>query len=110
MASAAGRRGDTRREPAFSEAYELERSMLEGLLNISLADRTQDVDFLKSYRSKLAKKTRKVEATGVRLCQLRVGRHNDIVPLERDLAVMRGRSEVKRTEVDGLLVRMGVCG
>ena len=66
MASAAGRRGDTRREPELAEAYDIEKSMLNGLLAAALREHTS-VQFFKSFKRKLSKTLKKLEVTGTRL-------------------------------------------
>ena len=108
MAAAAGGRGDTRREPAVAEEYEMKKLTFYGLMDLSLRSRVQDVDFVKSYRTKLIKKLRKLELLGKRLLSLCASRHSERTLIQSDLAELRERGERRINEVDSLLVSMGV--
>ena len=107
MAAAAGRRGDTRREPELAEAYDIEKSMFNGLLAVSLRERSS-VQFFKSYRVKLFKKLAKLEQIGARLLKLSESRRSEYVLMQSDLTMLRAKGEAKVNEVDSLLVSMGV--
>ena len=108
MASAGGRRGDTRREPELAEAYDIEKSMLNGRFAVALRERSS-VQFFKSFRVKLLKKLTKLEVIGTRLLKLCEDRRSDFTLIQRDLDMLRERGEAKKNEVDSLLMELGVC-
>ena len=108
MAASAGLRGDTRREPELTEAYNLEKTIYYGMIAIPLSEHAS-VSFFKGLRNKLFKKLTKIENLGEKILKLLESRHSEYVLMQSDMTMLRAKGEAKVNEVDSLLVSMGVC-
>ena len=108
MASAAGRRGDTRIEPDVRRDYQTEKAALRNLIvDVPLAENNR-LDFLRDYKKNLKRQTRKFNRLGTRLQDLLKGRYEELEEVMVEVERMNGSVEVKREICDNLLRYHGV--
>ena len=109
MASAAGLRGDQRREYDVLQDYELQKAELNGLLSFNIsANHTRNARFLLGFGQKLSRRFSKVDRLGLHLCQLYRDRANDNALIADEVELLRSVFGHKIAEVRELLTNLGV--
>ena len=109
MASAAGLRGDQRREYDVLQDYELRKAEINGLLAIDVhANHTRNARFLLGFGQKLNRRFSRVEQLGLQLRSLYRDRANDNALIADEVELLRSVFGHKIAEVRELLTNLGV--
>ena len=109
MTSAAGRRGDQRREYEVLQDYELRKAELNGLLAIDVhAHHIKNARFLLGFGQKLNRRFSKVEQLGWHLRCLYRDRANDNTLIADEVELLKSVFNHKISEVREILTSLGV--